>query len=254
MGEKYFFKQPLQEAVIIKRNSQFTIDVMLNGKEIRCHCPTTTRIGDIDLSGVACLLSHNDDIKRKLKYTVEAISCDDLCKKDKKWIGINLIFSNKIVDFLLQTHQLDKMVNNYTTIHKEVVLGKSKLDFLVRNTYIEVKTPLISLDVNYSSHIKTKKISDFSSTDRFEKHIKELANSLKQHEKAILLTINQYIPDYTIIKIKGHLKSKNYTIIKQVVTDAIDKGVEFWNLQLNFQPDGVELFDLRNNTQEVINY
>ena len=41
MGEKYFFKQPLQEAVIIKRNSQFTIDVMLNNKEIRCHCPTT---------------------------------------------------------------------------------------------------------------------------------------------------------------------------------------------------------------------
>ena len=124
MGEKYFFKQPLQEAVIIKRNSQFTMDVMLNGKEITCHCPTTTRIGNIDLSGVACLLSYNNDPKRKLKYTVETISCDDLCKKDKKWIGINLIFSNKIVDFLLQTHQLTKMVGNYTTIHKEVVLGK----------------------------------------------------------------------------------------------------------------------------------
>ena len=63
MGEKYFFKQPLQEAVIIKRNSQFTIDVMLNGKEIRCHCPTTTRIGDIDLSG-ACRL----DIKTSNAY------------------------------------------------------------------------------------------------------------------------------------------------------------------------------------------
>ena len=186
--------------------------------------------------------------------TFSLISCDDLCKKDKKWIGINLIFSNKIVDFLLQTHQLDKMVSNYTAIHKEVVLGKSKLDFLVRNTYIEVKTPLISLEINYGSHIKTKKVSNFSSTDRFEKHIKELANSLKEHEKAILLTINQYIPDYKITKIKGHLKSKNYTTIKQVVIDAVNKGVEFWNLQLNFQPDGVELFDLRNNTREVINY
>ena len=110
------------------------------------------------------------------------------------------------------------------------------------------------MEINYSSHIKTKKISDFSSTDRFEKHIKELASSLKEHEKAILLTVNQYIPDYTITKINKHLKSKNYTTIKQVVMDAVNKGVEFWNLQLNFQPDGVELFDLRNNTQEVINY
>ena len=110
------------------------------------------------------------------------------------------------------------------------------------------------MEINYSSHIKTKKISDFSSTDRFEKHIKELASSLKEHEKAILLTINQYIPDYTITKINKHLKSKNYTTIKQVVMDAVNKGVEFWNLQLNFQPDRVELFELRNNTQEVINY
>ena len=146
------------------------------------------------------------------------------------------------------------MVGNYTNIHKEVVLGKSKLDFLVGDTYLEVKTPLISLEINYSSHIKTKKISDFSSTDRFEKHITELASSLKEHEKAILLTINQYIPDYTITKINKHLKSKNYTTIKQIVVDAVNKGVEFWNLQLHFKPDGVKLFKLRNNTQEVINY
>ena len=36
--------------------------------------------------------------------------------------------------------------------------------------------------------------------------------------------------------------------------DAVNKGVEFWNLQLHCKPDGVELFKLRNNTQEVVNY
>lgn len=254
MNKKYVFQQKLQEGIIIKRNSQFTIDVKLNEEIIRCHCPTTTRIGNIELKNIPCLISYNNDPKRKLKYTVEAISCDNLDKKDKKWIGINLIFSNKIVDFMLNTHQFDKMLGRYKNIKREVTLGKSKLDFLVDNTYLEVKTPLIALEVNYPPHIKTTKISNFSLTDRFEKHINELAISLKEHEKAILLTINQYIPDYTITKIKQHIKSKNYTIIKKTVIEAINKGVEFWNATFVFQPEYVELHSLKNNTQEVINY
>lgn len=79
----YYFSEPLIEAIIIKRKSQFSFLVNLNENEIVAHCPTTGRIGDIEMKNIACLLSYSDDPKRKMPYTVEAISCDDLNEKIK---------------------------------------------------------------------------------------------------------------------------------------------------------------------------
>ncbi|MBD5506503.1 MAG: DNA/RNA nuclease SfsA [Lachnospiraceae bacterium] len=250
MGEKYLFEKPLTEAVIIKRNSQFTMDVAYQGEILRCHCPATTRIGDIDVKGVSCLISSSDDPKRKLRYTVEAVSCDEPEVENKNWIGINLILSNRLVEFLLETHQLDAMVSNYDSIRREVTLGISKLDFLVGNTYLEVKSPLTTLNVKYGTHIKTKKVTPFSSTDRFQKHIRELAGSLKSHERAILLTVNQYMPT----EMRPHLRSTHYAEVSQTMKEALNAGIETWNINLKFMPDGAELISLTETSKETKNY
>ena len=165
------FEKPLIEAVIVKRISQFTMLVDLNGEQIRAHCPTTGRIGDIEIKNIACLLSKSDDAKRKMPYTVEAVSCDDLSTVNKHWIGINQILSNRLIEFFFRHHGLDEIESDFTEIRREVKLGISKLDFKVGNTYIEVKTPLTQLQVEYGSHIKTKPKTPFSSTERFTKHI-----------------------------------------------------------------------------------
>lgn len=156
IGQPYLFPSPLKEGIIVKRPNRFMMDVSLDGEVVQCHCPTTWRIGDIDMRGIACLVSRHDDPKRKLKYTVEAVSCDELNCPDKNWIGINQVFSNKLVAYFLQTHQLDEMISDYDDIRREVNLGVSKLDFLVGNTYIEIKTGLTTLNVTYGSHIVTK--------------------------------------------------------------------------------------------------
>lgn len=169
------------------------MDVLLDGVMVKCHCPTTGRIGDVDTKNIACLVSKSEDAKRKLPYTVEAISCDNLECQNRNWIGINQILSNRSVEYFLNTHQLDSMVSDYSTVRREVNLGVSKLDFLVGNTYMEVKTPLTTLHVKYGAHIKIKPITPFSSTKRFTKHIHELADLLQSHERAILLTVHQYI-------------------------------------------------------------
>ena len=175
MGQRYLFEKTLSEAVILKRNSQFTMDVAYQGETLCCHCPATTRIGDIDVS---------------------------------------------------------------------------KLDFLVGNTYLEVKSPLTTLNVKYGSHIKTKKIAPFSSTDRFQKHIQELAGSLKSHERAILLTVNQYVPT----EMKPHLKSTHYAEVSHTMKKALNAGIETWNIDLQFKPNGVGLINLRETSKETKNY
>lgn len=250
MAQKLFFDPILQEGIIMKRNSQFTMDVFLHGETIRCHCPADTRIGDVILKNMACLVSYHDDPKRKLKYTVEAVSFDNLNEAHKNWIGINLILSNRIVAFLLQTHQLDDMVSSYDTIRREVTIGKFKLDFLVGSTYLEVKTPLTTVNVKYGSDIQTKKVTPFSSTGRFQKHILELADSLASHERAILLTVNQYIPT----DLKPHLHSTHYEEVKEDMEKAVASGIETWNIDLCFEPDGVSLYDLRKTTAQSLHF
>lgn len=245
---KYKFNKELKEAILVKRNSQFTMDIEIDGKIEKTHCPTINRIGDIETKNIACLVSVSDDPKRKLKYTVEAVSCDELDKKDKNWIGINQILSNKLVEFFLETHQLNNMVSNYDSIKREVNLGISKLDFLVGNTYLEVKTPLTTLNVKYGSNIKIKEVTPFSSTDRFTKHINELAGSLDKNERAIMLTVHQY----EITERKEHLKSTNYELVKSTMDNAIKKGLETWMIDMKFESDGVSLISCRNTTKEEI--
>ena len=247
MERPFYFERPLKEGVILKRNSRFTMEVLLNEEIVICHCPTTGRIGNIELKGVACLLSESDNPRRKLRYTVEAISCDSLERKTKNWIGINQILSNKLVAFFLETHQLDGMISHYKNIKREVNLRQSKLDFLVENVYIEVKTALTTLEVKYDKHIKTREIMAFSSTERFIKHITELAYSLKENEKAILLTVQQY----EVTQPKPHQHSTHYEEVKRAVIQAISKGVEIWNITMRFLPTKVELLTCKNITQGI---
>lgn len=244
---KYIFDNELIEGIIVKRKSQFTIVVNIDGTEYNCHCPTTGRIGDLELKNIACLLSKSNDSKRKTPYTVEAVSADNLDCDDKNWIGINQILSNKLIEFFLNTHQLDTIVSDYKEIKREVNLGISKLDFLVGNTYMEVKTPLTTLQVKYGSDIKTKPVTPFSSTDRFVKHINELAESLKEHQRAILLTVYQY----EITEPKERQKSTHYDEVSKAVKNAINKGVEAYEVSMKFDKTGVELTGCKNITDKL---
>lgn len=140
------------------------------------------------------------------------------------------------------------MVSNYDSIKREVNLGISKLDFLVGNTYLEVKTPLTTLNVKYGKNIRTKEETPFSSTDRFTKHINELAGSLDKNERAIMLTVHQY----EITERKEHLKSTNYELVKSTIDKAVEKGLETWMIDMKFEPDGVSLLSCKNTTNEDI--
>jgi sugar fermentation stimulation protein A len=108
---------------------------------MRAHCPTTGRQGDAIIANIPCLYQPANKDGRKTKATVQAISFDSATKKRKSWIGINQVEANRYVEFFLETGQLEKMASG--PIKREVKLGKSRIDFHIGNTYLEVKTPLI---------------------------------------------------------------------------------------------------------------
>jgi sugar fermentation stimulation protein homolog len=236
----YKFKEPLIRGTMLKRKSQFTAIIEINGEELIAHIPTTNRIGDVENKNIPCLLSYNPDPKRKLNYTVEAVLLSD----DDNWVGINQILSNKLVEYFFLEHELDEIVNEYDGIQREVNLGISKLDFKVGDTYLEVKTPLTTINVKYGDKIKMLPPKPFSSTDRMVKHVNELAGSLSKHERAIFLQVFQY----RITEKKERLHSTHYEEVSKVIKSAKNRGVEFWEVQMDFRPDGVSLHKVERST------
>lgn len=231
------FNEPLLEGVIVKRKGQFTMICEINGVINNCHCPTTGRIGNLDVSGLPCLLSKSIDIKRKTPYTVEAVSLNRPEDSNKSWIGINQNAVNRYVEYYLINGGFKDMIGVGNEVFREKFLGISKLDFLAGNIYVEVKTPLQHLQVEYPEYIKTKKVTPFSSTDRFQKHITELGKSLQSHQRAILLTCFIYDnPGFEIIE-----KSTNYEEVKAAIDRSIALGVEMWQANFEIQPEGVRL-------------
>ena len=91
----YVFEKPLIRGTMLKRKSQFTALVYIDGEELIAHIPTTNRIGDVENKNLPCLLSYHDDPKRKLKYDIEAVLLSD----DDNWVGINQILSNRLVEY-----------------------------------------------------------------------------------------------------------------------------------------------------------
>ncbi|MBQ1334193.1 MAG: DNA/RNA nuclease SfsA [Clostridia bacterium] len=234
----YIFKEPLSEGVIEKRQSRFTMLVTAEGQEgVLCHCPTTGRIGNIELSGRPCLLSRSGDPKRKTRYTAEAVS---LCRPgdgEKTWIGINQNAANRYVEHYIKNGGFSDMLGVVTELRREVFLGESKLDFLAGNTYLEVKTPLQSIQAEIPEWVRTKKTEPFSSTGRMQRHITELSESLKAHERAVMLVCFIYDnPGFRIVE-----RSENYEEVKKTVDDSVAKGVEIWQANFEITPVGVGL-------------
>ena len=250
--KQYKFSQPLVEGIILERQASFVMFCSINGDKVRCHCPTMGRIGEFDNIGRPCLLSPSNGKNRTTKYTVEAISLNKPDDKNKKWIGINQTEVNRYIEFFLKENLMSKMIDTKNQkVLREQKLGQSRLDFLVGNTYLEVKTPLHFIDLPIPNYIKIKPHSPLTATDRMVKHIKELTNSLKTHQRAIEL--NVFIYDAPEFRIKPEHHSKDFDNVGKTVQFAVSKGLELWQAVLEIDKNGVKLKDyykFRDNWME----
>ena len=204
--------------------------VRAGSRVLRCHCPTTGRLGDLNLSGLPCLYSTSRSPSRKTAHTVEAISSSPT---GGQWIGINQTAANRYFEFFLAKRALRRLASG--PIQREVRLGKSRIDFLVGNAYVEVKTPLITLPApEGTARIKRGR---FNSFDRLIKHMGELRSSLAYGRSAKIVLCYLYDakpftpppPDGTNAR------------ILEAARAAEEAGVERWQVNLRIGASGVSL-------------
>lgn len=227
----YKFEKELREAVILDRPNRFIMEIMIDGKKQKAHCPSTGRIGNFDFKNTPCLVSESDNKSRKTKFTVEAISSQIAEKKNKKWIGINQGKSNAFIEFFLKNKFFADMIDNGWEVEREKKLGNSRIDFKVNNNFIEVKT--FVGNIPYGSREPANGM--ITSLDRLIKHFSDLGEYAKQSGgKAIVLICNQY----NAISFSPPENSEE-TEIAKTAKQAVNNGVENWQVNLKFTKKGV---------------
>lgn len=228
--QAYRFPAPLKKGTIISRPNRFIMMVRAGGQTLRCHCPTTGRLGNLELEGLPCLYSTSSNAGRKTAHTVEAISAS---KTADSWIGINQTAANRYFEFFLKNGSLARIASG--EIRREVKLGKSRIDFLVGDAYIEVKTPLIMLpagpEVGRVNH------SRFDSFDRLIRHMGELRMSLRSGARAVIVLCFLYDAK----PFRPPPRDKTNSRVLDAARGAEKAGVERWQVNVNVDRHGVSL-------------
>jgi sugar fermentation stimulation protein A len=231
----YNFLKPLSEGTIIDRPNRFIMIVQSNDVVYECHCPSTGRIGSIDFKNIACLFSEQNVHKsRRTKYTVEAISLDNIVKKYKKWIGINQYKVNDYIEHFIDEGLFDDIIPTRYKVRREVKLGKSKIDFLIDDTYLEVKTFLDSIPVN--NNVKVNKVRKFISYERISQHYLDLSNC---NTSSVLLLCFIYDKEQLNSLFLPFYNDE----LKKIVTNATKNGVKTWQVNLNMSPTRISFIN-----------
>ena len=172
------FTSSLIKGKLIKRYKRFFTDIEVNNKILIAHCPNTgSMMGLLDKNNQVWLTHHNDP-KRKLKYTLEMI------KVKQRIIGVNTHRANKITNHALENKLIDefKSVKNIKAEFK--YSDDTRFDFLCDKKILEVKNVTLTRD---------KDVAEFPDavTTRGSKHLKKLINSIKKGYKPYVLFLTQ---------------------------------------------------------------
>ena len=207
------FKNKLITSKFQKRYKRFFADVESKGKILISHCANSgSMLGLLDKNNLAWV-SPSDNVKRKLKYTLEIIN------DGKSNVGVNTHFANKIISEAL-TNKKIKELKIYNNFISEVKYGKnSRFDFQLINkntkAFLEVKSVTLS---------RNKGIGEFPDavTSRGLKHLNELKDAIKHGYKSYLIYLVQR-EDCNFFQIAKDIDPDYY----KAFIDAKKNGVKF---------------------------
>ena len=198
------FTNTLVKGKLVKRYKRFFADIEVNNKIVTAHCPNTgSMMGLLDKNNEVWL-THNNDPKRKLKYTLEMI------KANNKIIGVNTHRANRIVEHALN----NQLINEFKKINSIKAEFKysddTRFDFLCDKKILEVKNVTLSRDKN---------IAEFPDaiTSRGTKHLAKLVDSIKKNYKPYVLFLTQIqgINNFRIAKDIDNNYYQNYMMAKK---------------------------------------
>ena len=214
------FDKTLLQGRLKKRYKRFFADVELeNGERVVAHCPNTGSMKNCLAEDCICWISESDNPKRKLAYTLEAVTA-----LHGGMAGINTGRTNKLVEEALQNGVIEE-VCGYKKIAREVRFGeeKSRLDFRLSDPASDKDEPCCYIEVKNVTLGMPDGLGLFPDavTTRGAKHLRELALAKKQGYRAILLFCVQHQGIDRVVPAR-EIDPDYY----QTLVEACEQGVE----------------------------
>ena len=133
---------PLTDGHIVRRYKRFLADVVLaDGMQVTAHCPNTGAMTGCWAPGAPVQLSHSDNPKRKLAWTLERVDMG------AGWVGVNTHRVNPVVAEAVSAQGVPALAG-YGRLRREVTVTpaghKARLDLLLEqgagpDAYVEIK-------------------------------------------------------------------------------------------------------------------
>jgi len=180
--------QPLTRGRIVQRYKRFFCDLVLDdGREITAHCPNSGAMLGVNLPGQGAWVSHSDDPKRKLAWTLQLIEAAG--PDGTGLVGINTLLPNKLVAEALVGGVIPELTG-YASIRPEVkYAAASRVDFLLTDPdrppcWLEVKNVHLSRSPGLAEFPDCK-------AARSTRHLEDLAAQVREGHRAVALFVVQ---------------------------------------------------------------
>ncbi len=185
-----FFNNPRQ-ARFLSRPNRFVVICNLGGKTVRAFLPNPGRLWELLLPGVVIYLEEVFREGRKLPFTAVAV------ERNGHPVMLHTHTNNDVAHHLIERGLIPGL-KRAVIVKREVTVGRSRLDFLLRQggreIYLEVK----------SCTLFSKKVAMFPDavTERGRRHLEELAAlSGGKTGSAVLFiihcpSIKHFLPEY----------------------------------------------------------
>ena len=221
---------PLVRAVMVRRYKRFLADVELpDGTLVTAHNANTGTMESCWAPGVPVELSHSDNPRRKLAWTLERIDMGG------GWIGVNTLRVNAIVAEGIARGRIGPLAG-YPEIRTEPVMdtggGRSRLDLLLGGDHgqclVEIKNATLLRDgvIQFPDAV----------THRGRKHLDLLAEAvLRGYRACLVFAINR--PESTVFAPATATDPAYAERLFQVM----ERGVEVIVAQLRHGPQSIEV-------------
>ena len=214
----------------MRRYKRFFVDMELdNGSIETAHCPNTGSMLNCLIEGSLCYFSRSDNPRRKLKTSLEYVTCSS-----GKMACVNTHRANQIVKEALLAENIEELIG-YANIASEVKYGEenSRIDFKLSgkdkpDCYVEVKS------VTLSGGIGEESIGYFPDaiTTRGQKHLRELmAVKLAGHRAVLLFSVQHQ--GIRCVRPAAHIDAE----YARLITEAVENGIEVLAYQALLSPE-----------------
>ena len=201
---------------ILKRYKRFLADVELdNGELVVAHVPNTGRMTGCWKPGAPVQLSHSDNPRRKLAWTLERVDMGN------GWVGVNTQRTNPVVEEALVRNRVS-LLDGYGRIEREKVPPlegrRSRLDlFLSRgrdaDAWIEVKNVTL-LEGDCLAFPDAVSV-------RGSKHLRDLQLLVAKGYRAVILyALNR--PEGGCFHPAAHVDPGYARLLREVVTAGVE--------------------------------